>query len=478
MRPLKVDGRLALRRLPVPAPPLAMVLTATLALLVTSHALDIPEDTAVAAVSSVQLAEFVGPARPVGPPLPVQIVRASRGLPFDPLAVGPFERELDSDDGFHTVAHIKEISRSLRYGETISELLVSLGVAPSQADRWIRATRNTYNLNRVYAGQEISLRLDQPTGKLLRMEVEVDPKTMLVAERSDDTIKASREPIPYTRSLRAVGGEIKHSLYVSAVSLRIPDKIISDVAEILGWDINFSRDLRPGASYRIVYEELTRERDDTTIAGRVLAVEIVNRGRTFEGFYFKNMDEGHVGYYDRNGRGLGRDFLRYPVAYSRVSSQFSNGRYHPVLKTRMPHYGVDFAAPTGTAVRAVADGQIMKSGWYGGNGRFVKIRHDSVYESGYAHLSRIATAANSGRKVKKGQVIGYVGSSGLATGPHLHFALYRRGKYIDPLRADLPRARAITGLSLESFKGEVETMDAAYAKAGHGVQTTVLAAAK
>ena len=277
--------------------------------------------------------------------------------------------------------------------------------------------------------------------------------------------------------MRAAGGTIEHSLYLSAVAQGIPDKIISEIAEILGWEVNFGA-LYEGATFRVVYEELSRPDTGESTAGRVLAVEVENRGRRYEGFYFATPD-GSSGYYNRRGEALGRSFLRYPVAYSRISSQFSKGRFHPVLKRRVPHYGVDFAAPPGTPVRAVADGKVEKAGWYGGNGRFVKIRHDRLYETGYAHLSRIARGVRAGAHVKKGQVIGYVGSTGLATGPHLHFALYRAGKYIDPLKANLPRPRPLSGNALAGFRITVNMMERTYAKAGlgHEEETTQIATA-
>ena len=425
---------------------------------------------------SVVVAAVAGPPAPE----PAVEVAAQRKLPFDPLSVGPFEEQVEAGaetvEPFETllveqpatVPYLKEVNHRFRFGETMSEVLDSVGVNPVQVDAWISAARKVYNLNRVYAGQELSMLVQRPQKELVRLELDIDPGTMLVAELTDEHIEARREPIVYDRSLRVIGGEIHHSLYMAAVSRGVPEKIISDMAEILGWEINFSTDLRPGSTFRVIYEELSRRRGNERMPGRVLAVEVYNRGRSHEGFYFEDLDEGHIGYYDRKGRGIGRDFLRYPVAFSRISSQFSTGRYHPVLKTKVPHYGVDFAAPTGTPVRAVADGKVLKAGWYGGNGRFVKLRHDSIYESGYSHLSRIPSALKAGHAVKKGQVIGYVGSTGLATGPHLHFALYRRGKYIDPLNADLPRARSIEGHSVARYRMTVTMLDGVYANAGKG----------
>ena len=438
-----------------------------------------------------------------GPPLPgvhdrpapsagLVLASAIGPLPFDAFSMRPFRRSgstaaegLQADeaeeaaanafdtlldgsqrDDVHTVGYMREIRHRFRWGETMSLVLGRIGVAAAEAEEWIEATNDEYDVDRVYAGQQLELALAMPTSELQRMRMEIDPQTVLVVEREAGRVVARREEISYERTLRAVGGEILHSLYVSAQSHGIPDKIISDMAEILGWDVNFATDIEPGASFRVVYEELVRPDTMETISGRVLAVDLVNRGDRREGFYFKLPDGKHAGYYDRVGKGLGRSFLRFPVSFSRVSSNFSTARFHPILKRNIPHYGVDFAAPTGTPVKAVADGRVVKAGWYGGNGRFVKVQHDSVYETGYSHLSRITVKA--GARVRKGQVIGYVGSTGLATGPHLHFAMYRYGKYVDPLRANLPRTGPLADKALAAFRMTVDMMDRAYAKAGRG----------
>jgi murein DD-endopeptidase MepM/ murein hydrolase activator NlpD len=238
------------------------------------------------------------------------------------------------------------------------------------------------------------------------------------------------------------------------------------MAELLGWDVNLSSDLEPHAAFRVVYEELTRPGTSETVPGRLLAVDLVNHGERHEGFYFAMPDGKAAGYYDRLGRGIGRSFLRFPVAFTRVTSDFNTARFHPILKRTVPHYGVDFAAPVGTPVEAVADGRVLKAGWYGGNGRFVKIQHDETYETSYSHLSRISDVVREGGIVKKGQIIGYVGATGLATGPHLHFALYREGKYVDPMKANLPRSQSLSGKELAAFRMRVDMMDRAYARRG------------
>ncbi len=415
----------------------------------------------------------------VGPPAPADLSATApeerRRLPFDPLRVGPFtdieparpdaEEFGPSEREYHTVPEYYDIVHRIRPNQTVSDVLDEQGVSPQEADQWITAARKAYNLHRVYVGQKLSLTMHGPTDKIAKLVLEISGGTNLVVDKRDGRLVSRREDIEMTRNVRVVSGTIKSSLYMAAVAKGVPDKIVSEIAEILGWEINFSRDLRPGAGFKITYEELSREGSDKVSAGRVLSVQLANRGKMHEGFYYTDEKAAIKGYFNRKGDGLGRFFLRYPVSFSRISSHFSNKRFHPVLKRSRPHYGVDFAASTGTPVKAVADGKVVKAGWHGGNGRFVKIRHGKTYETGYAHLSRIAASTKLGGWVKKGQVIGYVGSSGLATGPHLHFAMYKNGKYIDPLKANLPRTESLTGAHLMAHKLTISATDEAYARA-------------
>ncbi len=350
----------------------------------------------------------------------------------------------------------------IRRGETLSTVLSGAGISTQETEAWLRATRRVYNLNRLYIGQTLTLDFDRERGGLRRLTLDIDDATRIVATREAGEIAVREEQIPRTRRLRLIGGVVRRSLYASASALGTPDRIISDMAEILGWELNLATELQPGATFRVVYEELLRSDTLQATPGRVLAVEVVSAGRTAAGYYFGEQDGAHRVYYDRGGEALGRAFLRYPVTFSRVSSQFSRARFHPVLKRHQAHNGVDFAAPQGTPVTAVADGSIARAGWQGSYGRYIKIRHDGIYGSGYAHLSRIAAGVVPGARVQKGQVIGYVGASGRATGPHLHFEMYRHDQYINPLTADLPRGRSLSGGSLTWFRTALALLDGAY----------------
>ncbi len=361
---------------------------------------------------------------------------------------------------------IREVSHRIRPGETVSQLLDSAGIMPAEVSRWLKAANQVYDLDRVYAGQALSFSLDTRSSMLEQLALEIDEREVLLARRDRDRFVVSRQKIPYTARQRSVEGPITSTLYMAAASHGVPDRVISEMAEILGWELDFNREVHAGATFRVVYEELVRLDGTGTAAGRVLAVEVANPNARYEGFYFApSADAPGGGYYRRDGEALGRYFLRYPVEFSRISSTFSERRFHPVLKRNRPHYGVDFAAPTGTPVLAIGAGKVTRAGWHGGNGRFIKLRHDDVYESGYAHLSRIAPGIKPGAFVRKGQVIGYVGATGLATGPHLHFALYKSTAYVDPLSADLPRAKPLAGGELAQFRATVNEIDRAYARA-------------
>lgn len=361
----------------------------------------------------------------------------------------------------------RDIQHSFQTGETISQVLSGYGVSAQNAEVWIKAAQRVYNLSRILAGQKLRLNVDTRAADLVSLQMEVDLETSLVLRRKEGVVVATRETVEHGRRLRVAQGTITQSFYVSASRADVPEEIISDVAEVLGWDLNFTSDVQPGATFSIFYDETPRGGGDDApaVPGKLLAVRIENKGKVHEGIFFHNPADNSEGYLDRDGRQLGRAFLRFPVAFTRISSEFSASRFHPILMRARPHNGVDLAAPTGTPVRAVADGRVEMADWSNGLGRYVLIRHDDVFESGYGHLSRITPSLRPGSTVRQGQVIGFVGATGLATGPHLHYVMYKNGEYINPMSAAMPRARTLAGSALERFRGTVIKIDAAYAAA-------------
>ncbi len=410
------------------------------------------------------------PLQPVSSTPPVSLLPADPEVSPEPMGVSrdPVARPALANVTPAELPQFREIQRSFQSGETISQVLSESGVSAQNAEVWIKAAQRVYNLSRIFAGQKLKLNVDTQAQDLVSLQMEVDRETNLVLRRKEGVVVATREMVELGRRLRVVQGTIAQSFYVSASRADVPEEIISDVAEVLGWDLNFTSDVQPGATFSIFYDETPRAGDaeDAPAApGRLLAVRIENKGKIHEGIYFRNPTDNSESYLNRDGRQLGRAFLRFPVAYTRISSEFSSSRVHPILKRARPHNGVDLAAPTGTPVRAVADGRVEMADWSNGLGRYVSIRHDDVFESGYGHLSRIAPSLRPGSMVRQGQVIGYVGATGLATGPHLHYVMYKNGTYINPMSAAMPRARSVTGSALERFRGTVTKIDAAYAAA-------------
>lgn len=403
---------------------------------------------------------------PSGEPSPAGLDVSSRLVP----------PPIDLPTSLADVPEFRDVEHKFKAGETFAEVLGESGVSNANAAAWIKAASRIYALSQIREGQTLSMRVDVAASDLVSMKMDLDVATNLVAHRKDGQVVAEREAVAMGKVRRVVEGTIESSFYASAARADIPDEIISETAEVLGWDLDFEK-LRPGSRFSIQFEELRNPDGVGTLPGQLLSVKIVEagNGKVHEGIWYQQPGEKKGSYYTSKGQALGRAYLRYPVSFTRISSGFSHSRLHPVLNFSRPHYGVDFAAPTGTPVRAVADGVVETAGWKGGNGRYIQVRHDDVFESGYGHLSRFAQGIRPGATVHQGEVIGYVGSTGLSTGPHLHFAMYKNDKYIDPLSAAAPRARMLQGDQARRFSDMVRKIEAAYAAATRAGGTLVLA---
>ena len=258
-------------------------------------------------------------------------------------------------------------------------------------------------------------------------------QTLKVQRGEDNGFTASVEEVPLTRHVITTGGAIDSSLFAAGTAAGLRDITTMALAEVFRWDVDFVLDLRQGDSFRLVYEQL--EREGRIVAdGEILAAEFINEGRRFRAVRYVNA-EGKADFYTPEGTSLRKAFLKAPVQFSRISSVFNPSRRHPVLNRIRAHRGVDYAAPTGTPVKAAGAGRIQFRGVKGGFGNVVEVEHSGRVVTRYGHLSRFAKGVGQGSKVEQGQVIGYVGSTGLATGPHLHFEYIERGVYVDPQKA-------------------------------------------
>jgi murein DD-endopeptidase MepM/ murein hydrolase activator NlpD len=252
---------------------------------------------------------------------------------------------------------------------------------------------------------------------------------------------AARHEPTLNRQRARIAGVVASTLYEAVEALGEDAELANDFAEIFAWDVDFSRSVRPGDEFSILYERLFLAGEDGTESyvrpGRILAARYANGLHQYSAVYFEH-EEGRGGYYRPDGSSVERQILRAPLNYRRISSRFSHSRLHPILKVRRPHLGIDYVAASGTPVWSVADGTVIFRGVSGANGRLVKVRHANGYVSYYGHLSRFPAGMKVGQRVRQKEVIGYVGSSGRVTGPHLHFQLMRYGKYVDPSEVRTP----------------------------------------
>jgi murein DD-endopeptidase MepM/ murein hydrolase activator NlpD len=320
----------------------------------------------------------------------------------------------------------------LRRGDSFARVLTARGVAAAEAQDWFDAAEPVFDLRRVRPRQGLTLRFDRATRTLEALRYEIDDHTLLIVRRTPEGIRAERSALPYVTEVKGAAGRIERGLHLDAAVTGMPVSVVSELADVFGWELDLETGLRPGDRFRVLYENIWEAGEAHPSPGRVLGAEIVTGGRAITAVYFEDAD-GRGGYYGPSGEPLSRDLLRYPVEFTEITSEFSLLRRHPITRRRRPHLGVDFAAPVGTPVRAVASGRVIEAGWDRGLGRCVRIDHVAGLASTYAHLVRMAPGIDEGRWVERGQVIGYVGASGLATGPHLHFALHRNGEYVDPL---------------------------------------------
>lgn len=286
-------------------------------------------------------------------------------------------------------------------------------------------------------------------GTLRRLSVVLDQRTELRLERAGDAIEVTRIERPVDSVVLRLEGEVTSSLFGAVEAAGGNPELAVVLAEVFQWDVDFLRDVRKGDRFVAVVEQ--RSVDGSFYEyGALYAARFVNDGKALDAIAYPD-DDGRIGYYDCEGRPLRKQFLRSPLEFSRITSRFSHSRFHPVLHRRTPHYGVDYGAPVGTPVRATADGRVTFSGSRGGAGRMVTVAHANGYETNYLHLSRFGPGIRPGARIDQGQVVGYVGSSGLSTGPHLDYRVRQNGQWINPLTISSPPAKPLGDERLRRF---------------------------
>jgi murein DD-endopeptidase MepM/ murein hydrolase activator NlpD len=315
-----------------------------------------------------------------------------------------------------------------------------MGLSANLLHQILHSSKSAKHLTDIRPGQILHVELDDEKN-LQSLTLEIDRVNSLHIKSVSSGFHTSEQAKKLETRTAHTHGVIQSSLYSSAKQAGLPETTIMELAEIFGWDIDFALEIRSGDSFTVIYEEefLNGEKLRT---GPILAAEFINQGHSYRALRYEDKS-GKAAYYTPEGQSMRKAFLRAPVDFRRISSHFTKERWHPVLGKKRPHRGVDYAAATGTPIQAAGDGKIIHRSRKGGYGRTVIIEHARGYSTLYAHLSSYAKQARLGGQVKQGQTIGYVGQSGLATGPHLHYEFRVNGAHRDPLTVKLPDAEPI-----------------------------------
>ena len=332
-------------------------------------------------------------------------------------------------------------------GDTISDLLARLGVNDGEARAFLAWIKHGRALQLLRPGTTVQARTGED-GTLLALRYITDKGRLIGFDKQGAEFKAVEQQLSLAPQQHRKSGEIRSSLFAAADVAGLSDSVAIQIADIFAGDIDFHRDLRRGDKFTVIYEMFYHE-GHAIKTGRVLATEFVNQGKSYRAVWFQDA-EGKGGYYTPDGKNLRKAFLRSPLAFSRISSGFKM-RFHPILKQWRAHKGVDYAAPTGTSVKATADGTVDYVGTQNGYGNVIMLKHHGAFRTYYAHLSRFAGGLRKGARVHQGDVIGHVGQTGWATGPHLHYEFRVNNQVRNPLTIALPAALPIPAQQLAAF---------------------------
>ena len=340
---------------------------------------------------------------------------------------------------------------NLRRGQTLGSLLVAADIGADDRVALLNAFRERANPRRLVAGTPVTYWRSRPDGELRAVQVLLSPDSSVYLRDDGDGWTSRIVRTPVRTDTVFVAGTIRSSLWMAVMgspSLRhMPSgdraKLLHELDKIFQWEVDFHRQVHPGDSYRVVLEREVRPDGSMRGSGRVAAAEFVNRGTSFLAFWFDAGGDGEGAYYDESGRSVQRQFLLKPLEYRRISSRVQSARFHPVLRRWRAHNGVDYAADVGVPVMATADGVVTHRGWGGSYGNLVEIRHGNGFVTRYAHLSGFGAGVVAGGRVWQGQTIGFVGMTGLATGPHLHYELRQHDQVKDPLDIRTPPGQPI-----------------------------------
>ena len=325
-------------------------------------------------------------------------------------------------------------------GDTLSTIFAQVGLGASTLHDVINSSKEAKQLTRLKVGQVLDFNLSDD-GQLETIHSKLSDLESITLSKSEKGFSFKREVVKPDIETTYTRGVINSSLFLSAKRAGLSHSLTMDLANVFGYDIDFAMDIREGDEFELIYERKVVNGKQVG-TGNILSARFTNRGKTFTAVRYTNK-QGNSSYYNANGESMRKAFIRTPVDFARISSRFSTGRRHPVLNKIRAHKGVDYAAPRGTPIKAAGDGRVTLAGRNGGYGNTVIIQHGQRYRTLYAHMNGFAKGVRTGSHVKQGQIIGYVGTTGLSTGPHLHYEFQVNGVHVDPLSQKLPMADPI-----------------------------------
>jgi murein DD-endopeptidase MepM/ murein hydrolase activator NlpD len=341
-------------------------------------------------------------------------------------------------------------------GDTFATILEEYGIGYADMLEILNSASSTYDFTSIRLGQPLRFAYDD-LGQLKYFEYEKDKEEIVRVSLEAGEYKCEKIDIEYEIKTKKLSGTIEESLWLAGLEAGLTEELILEFADIFAWTVDFSVEVRKGDSFEVLFEERYRDGNYVGI-NKVLAGSFTNAGVEFKAYLFED-DEGKLAYYNEKGEAMIKQFLKAPLKYKYISSGYAYARFHPVTQNTGPHRAIDYAAAAGTPVMAVGDGTVTFAGWKTGYGNYIDIHHNDVYATQYAHLSAYAKGIRYGSKVVQGQVIGYVGSTGWSTGPHLHYQIKKHGTLVNPMDIELPAGDPVPEekkAEFESVKNELE----------------------
>lgn len=402
---------------------------------------------------AIALAVFATTTTPSAEPVFEQAVEI--GIPFSEKEAKSTVALLEVSPAIEEVDYIEPIVDAVREGDSLAKIFKRQKISPQTLHNIMTCGPEANILKKIHPGQELAFSIDD-SGELMKVEYFMNKLETLNITKSAESYDIDIHRKPIETKTNYSHGVIDSALFLSAKKAGLSDNMTMQLANIFGWDIDFVLDIRQGDSFELMFEEKYVDGEKYQ-DGDILIATFINQGKEFTAIRYED-PEGRVDYYNPDGKSVRKAFLRTPVDFKRISSRFNLKRKHPIFKTTRPHKGVDYAAPTGTPIKAAGDGKVIIARNKGGYGKAVVIQHGQKYSTLYGHLSKWGRGIKEGKRVKQGQIIGYIGSTGWATGPHLHYEFRVNGVHRNPLTVKLPAGRPINKAHKELFLAEAASL--------------------